>query len=284
MTANQIAYARHLEERRHNVETESQGRRDVESRALTANASWWQAETAMRSQQEGARHNREAEATNWFAALETQRANTEREAIQWWANRAQVEETQRHNRAAETETQRANIANETERRRANISSENISRTANSNNMWRYQRENERELAKIPILQQQADSSAAQATAALKQAATAERRVGYEYSSLAELMRHNLASEAELTRHNAYSEYLTANQQTETQRHNEMMEAAQRYSNFTTFYDASTRRQELSVKQQQADAASLRAKASAAQSAASIFTAAGRVAAGLMIGG
>lgn len=284
MTANQIAYAKHLEEKRHNVETESQGRRDVESRALTASANWWQAETAMRRSQEESRHNREAEATNWFATLETQRANTEREAIQWWQNRTTAAETQRHNEAVEREAVRSNTQREAEARRSNLAGEHIARSTMENNLWRYQREDARELAKLPILQQQADASSRQANAALQQAAIAAGRLQYEYSSLAEAIRHNYVSENELIRHNAYSEYLTSNQQTETQRHNEMMEAAQRYGNYTSFYDAQTRRNELSIKQQRADADTQRAKASSAQAAASVFSAAGRIAGGLMIGG
>lgn len=91
MTANQIAYAKHVEERRHNRVSETHEH--------------LQAETSAKRQAEDARHNRATEAHNWWATSqtlgETQRHNQESEAISWWTNRATLDESQRHNLATE---------------------------------------------------------------------------------------------------------------------------------------------------------------------------------------
>lgn len=92
MTANQINYARHKEDVRHNRQTELQKDRDLAIGERQAVASELQASTAARRQLEDARHNQETERVNWFSTLqqtsETQRHNREQEQIQWFTAQA----------------------------------------------------------------------------------------------------------------------------------------------------------------------------------------------------
>lgn len=97
MTANQINYQRHLEQRRTNLKNEElTGKRD--------------SETARANQA------REAETfrSNLARELETNRSNVVRET-----------ETERANRAKEAEENRSNLARELETNRANLASEQL---------------------------------------------------------------------------------------------------------------------------------------------------------------
>lgn len=101
MTANQINYARHQEDVRHNLETESQGRQVIAETGrhnlVTEDIGWYNA-------YEAGRHNRETESIGWFTAKETKRHNIAQEGIGWanvnlgYANLAEVT---RHNKANE---------------------------------------------------------------------------------------------------------------------------------------------------------------------------------------
>lgn len=68
MTANQINYAKLVEDRRSNQEQEKIGHRNASAAAS-------QATTAARRQAEDARHNAESERINWWSAQEIQRHN-----------------------------------------------------------------------------------------------------------------------------------------------------------------------------------------------------------------
>lgn len=83
MTANQINYAKLQEERRKNLESERLTGQANEASQLQAKSAWSQAQTAILKQQEEARHNQEGERINW------------------WTNRATLEESQRHNLESE---------------------------------------------------------------------------------------------------------------------------------------------------------------------------------------
>lgn len=88
MTANQIAYAKHREDVRHNRVSERHEHRDVQSRELQAKSAWSQAGTAQIRAEEDARHNRETESAQWWmnraTITEQQRANQEKERISWY--------------------------------------------------------------------------------------------------------------------------------------------------------------------------------------------------------
>lgn len=75
MTQNQINFFKASEEQRHNYEIERQGRQDVASRRITANASRSQADTAAELAAETKRANLERERVNWFTAQEAARNN-----------------------------------------------------------------------------------------------------------------------------------------------------------------------------------------------------------------
>lgn len=68
MTANQIAYAKHLEESRHNRVSERHEHQDVHTRRQQAQTGWYSA-------RETARHNAEQERVNWWSAQEVGRHN-----------------------------------------------------------------------------------------------------------------------------------------------------------------------------------------------------------------
>lgn len=97
MTANQINFAKHKEDSRHNRATEEAKLRDIAIGERQAYASEMQARTASQRQAEDARHNRESERINWFSTLQTtseaQRHNREQEQIQWFSAQSQ----DRHN-------------------------------------------------------------------------------------------------------------------------------------------------------------------------------------------
>lgn len=136
MTANEIAYARHLEDARHNAETERQGALDVQTRAHQADSQRISAEAA-RSQASTAayragtersalaetiRHNSVQESQNWVSTLtdaDYKRVTGAAAANQAVANlrnaetrERELDEKKRAAVAAQTETMRTNRANE----------------------------------------------------------------------------------------------------------------------------------------------------------------------------
>lgn len=110
MTANQINYAKHLEEVRHNKATES----------------------------ETARHNIVGESQNYQSLSETQRHNKATEDVQWGqlgVSQSVAAESIRHNTAMEAETNRSNVAKETETNRANVAKETETNRHNLAQEW-----------------------------------------------------------------------------------------------------------------------------------------------------
>lgn len=97
MTANQINYARLLEDQRHNREGERQRDEEIVHLGRQAGAAEQQAQAALSRVTEEQRANREREKANWYNAFETNRSNVAQEAIKY----RQIEESERRG-AAET--------------------------------------------------------------------------------------------------------------------------------------------------------------------------------------
>nr|UDL14477.1 MAG: hypothetical protein [Picobirnavirus sp.] len=113
MTANQIAYAKHLEEKRANQEKEYLNRETLgETRVHNR-------ETELIEREKLAETNRH----NVVGEVETNRANLAKETETNRANVAKEIETKRANVAKETETHRANVVKEVETRRHNVAAE-----------------------------------------------------------------------------------------------------------------------------------------------------------------
>lgn len=110
MTANQVSYNKHLEDRRHNIASEQLGRDQLreQARANTEMARHNQATENLTQQQL-------AQQAAWYAVQGSHFATMDAE-------------TRRHNQAMELETNRANIAREMETSRANKAHEDITKT------------------------------------------------------------------------------------------------------------------------------------------------------------
>lgn len=184
MTQNQIRYAEHLEQSRHNRVAEKHEHYDVyENKRITA-------ESAAR----GAEAKQEANRVNWFSAQEQQRAHLAQEA-----------ETRRSNIARESETLRSNLAKETQNAVAN----EISRQHYVNQdeatfrrldtEWN-QLENQRNLTAETIKHNRAVESLTAAQQAETRRANmanesiAKSNIGLGYSQLAEASRTHRANE------------------------------------------------------------------------------------------
>lgn len=207
MTANQIAYAKHREEARHNRVSEAHEHRDVSSREQTAAANYWQAATASARATEEARHNKAVEnQTAWFNRAqigEQERANREKEQISWYS--ATSEDAYRRSTAT-SQMRQASVAER-----------------NATTQW-MQLGNEEMKARASLLQAQASHRQAKVREDELSETIAQnaRYLGLQYSQLAEAQRHNLASEgitssynagtlAESFRHNVESEKVAQSQ-------------------------------------------------------------------------
>lgn len=175
MTANQIAYARVQEDRRHNKETEAQnlhsleiGERNAIAQHLGAMAAQSQAETAR------------------MRASEEVRANKIRESLQTQQNA----ETVRSNMARESENTRANKAREVETLRSNLASEKLK----SEEIAVGRRRADVEASKVGALYQQAAASLQQAEAAKRNADSNAQNALNAFGQLMELRSHNTVME------------------------------------------------------------------------------------------
>lgn len=101
MLAVQVQYFNYLENQRHNLETEKQGRTQLDINQEQADIARYGVETGRLSYQESVRHNVTSEEEN-------HRHNVATESL----GLATLEETTRHNLAYEAETQRHNIQQE----------------------------------------------------------------------------------------------------------------------------------------------------------------------------
>lgn len=182
MTANQINYARVLEDTRHNYETERQGRRNLRILKSQADSAARQATVAEQRAQEEARSNKAKEQVNWYNALETYRHNASTEDVAKFNAHITNE---RYTQEA-THWQRMDDISE-----KNAESQRISALANS--------------MQAKAAQTSASASMVSAQASAKQAETARLRQ-------IEDARHNATSEAQAR--TAYSETVMHNRNME----------------------------------------------------------------------
>lgn len=186
MTANQINYAKHREEGRHNRTLEEIEREKLVTAQHQADTQRYQARTAKRVAQEQERANRAREEYNWWSFGQTlseqNRHNVEQENV----SRSGLAETIRHNTVSET------LAQQDYQSMAALRSQ----------------QGEASLMQAQASQRSAEANYRSATAALQQATVAGIRAETEKSQLAELIRHNSINEAELNRHNVASEAIS----------------------------------------------------------------------------
>lgn len=98
MTANQIAYARAQEEKRHNRAVEKQAANEL---AETSRANLEREANNRYVTEETNRHNLVVEGTNTILAKETKRSNLAKEAENYRSNTQKERENYRHNRSTE---------------------------------------------------------------------------------------------------------------------------------------------------------------------------------------
>lgn len=195
MTQNQIAFQRHLEEKRHNLAVEQETNRyNVSSLAETAthnrateanqrDANVINAQHFIRSDFENARHNTATERNEQFKAQEQARHNRESESVQWYT----AGEQRRHNMQQESigylnaaaslqsshaALSQADVAQQrAEIERGSLDVRRQEAQTNRINSQTRQREVEARVAELAIKQQSADAATANAAAAARNAAT-----------------------------------------------------------------------------------------------------------------
>lgn len=131
MTKNQIDYAKHLEQGRHNQATEKQAVDDLQERKRNALEMESQ---GRRRLDEDERSHRANESINWYDASTRREAahnNYKLGVMNVGLGYSNLGELSRHNMAGEAETNRANMADESERNRHNVAFEDINRTGNT---------------------------------------------------------------------------------------------------------------------------------------------------------
>lgn len=183
MTANQIAYAKHLEDQRHNLVQEKHEHYSTRTARMAARAQRSQAGTAAARQREEARHNIEGERVNWWNAQEANRHNLASERLTQQQN---VWEHAFKESQAEASLRQAAVSE----RQAAVSESNA--------------ETQRQLAAT-------ESSRVQLQHAynMGQLSARSAELGFSYANLSELTRHNVEQES-VGRTNATSQRISAN--------------------------------------------------------------------------
>lgn len=227
MTTNQVEYAKHIETVRHQKRTEGIQQQQADAQTTSALAAREQARVA--GIQVGVAQGQLAE---------TQRANLERERVNWW----QAQEAGRHNRTLE-----------------DLQSRSVASTERLN------------FQQGQAALKQAESAASQAVTASRRADIEESRVGIQsfdaqtqrmLASIAGMNASTARLQAqESARHNIVSELLSQDQLSEQHRHNVAGE-------IVATRDSYTRKAGLNVQQQQADAATMSAEAAKSQATSS----------------
>lgn len=178
MTANQIAYYKATEEKRHNLTTEGQKEHDLAIGELNATSQRIQAQAAQSQagsaavQAEVARSRQSEEA----------RHNFEQEAINWWGTTVGANETRRHNTAVEAQQMFS------ARSLAGLQSAQASAAAEQARAATVNAEAAKQRSYASLLS--AGASQTQAGASMEQARVAGIRATTELSQLAESIRHN----------------------------------------------------------------------------------------------
>lgn len=175
MTANQISYAKVLEDQRHNKEQERQKDVELVTAQKQADASVRQAEIAALAQGETGRHN------------------LEQERINWWSAQYPLYESTRHNREVERiQSLTAQADADYKRKQTSLLERGMTATETS--------------ALGALMRGQSGLSSAQA--ALLQAGVAQLNAETRLAELGEVFRHNTVVESETQRHNTVGESLT----------------------------------------------------------------------------
>lgn len=175
MTANQISYAKVLEDQRHNKEQERQKDVELATAEKQAEASVRQAETAALAQGETGRHN------------------LEQERINWWSAQYPLYESVRHNREVERiQGLTAQTEADYKRKQTSLLERGMAATETS--------------ALGALFRGQAGLTSAQA--AMLQAGVAQINADTRLAELGEVFRHNSVVESETKRHNVVDESLT----------------------------------------------------------------------------
>lgn len=250
MTANQIAYSKHLEEARHNRVSERHEHYDTRTRRMTAI-------TGAKSLEETQRHNTETERLNWWTATESQRHNQEVERQNWWNMQTTAAENRRHNTV--TEAQRSlEIENDSQYKR--------------DTAWAQQMQASAAMRRAETAQYDAETSRMNAETNSRNATTREnelaasisavrQNVGVQYANIAEQRRHSQAVESETAQHNRTSEMLGVDQMwrttEETVRHNQAMEKTNQYNAETNRMNADSSRIQAAAASQNASTNSKR---------------------------
>lgn len=205
MTQNQIRYNELLETRRSNLQQEFlTALRDSRSYALgrqqlgeTTRHNQEMERHSVRVLGETQRHNLAQEQLGSDTLRESARHNLSQESINSAANAVRFQElgeTRRSNMARESETHRSNLVREAETHRSNVRNEEL---------------------KVTSLDLERERLAMQMWYNQQQIALGQRNLGFNYASLGEQTRSNLAREAETHRANTVNEQMAGMQLGET---------------------------------------------------------------------
>lgn len=175
MTANQINYAKVLEDTRHNKVTETQKLQELGVLDRQATTAERQAAVAELRQREDQRHNQQQEAINWWQATEP------------------LKETARHNRVVE-EQNASQIASQIQLNAAQ--SEATLRQAGA-----AEKRAGADVTRAYAALQSAGASQLGAQASMLGASASQAQVMVRESELAEAIRKNMAAQEEINRHN-----------------------------------------------------------------------------------
>lgn len=190
MTSNQIKFAQHKEDVRHNLVSERQKVRDQEIGLITAEAARSQAATAAARQKEDYRHNIQTENINWWSTqnqlAETNRHNTESERVAW----GQL--------AADTSYKQSTAKSQA--RQATVAERNASVNESALQVQRYNANTARMNVGVGY---------AQAAASQLGAEAAKLNADTRQSELAETIRINSLRQDETVRHNEVQESISS---------------------------------------------------------------------------
>lgn len=224
MTANQINFARHKEDSRHNRATEEAKLRDIAIGERQAYASELQAQTAAKRQLEDVRHNTESERINWFNTLQTtseaRRHNQEQEQISWFSAQAQDRHNYESRQIASRQAEASSLQARTAWEALGIQRLNATTASRQATVAEQQAAVSRRLATVQERQAtvaernasvneyaaqtgRISASAAQtsASAAYQNALASQRQSEIRAGELAESIRRNTIQLAETQRHN-----------------------------------------------------------------------------------
>lgn len=197
MTANQINYAKHREESRHNLVGETQRTEELRHLGTQAAAAMSQARTAASRASEEARANAEKERVNWFSAKESARHNLTTEG----AEASKLAESIRHSKQLEYLQQR-DVERSEAATQSQIRLQDIQGVAQMRNASAAEQNARAALQSALARQIQANASLQQITE-LQRHNIASEQLGI--ANLQELIRHQQAVEAETQRHNVSGE-------------------------------------------------------------------------------